>query len=237
MQQSPTQADKVSDMAKTPSKSSTKTPKLAETDVIAWLSANPDVFVRHQESLSKLAVPAKGGNILSLHAARAQRAERENDKLELNHQRLIRRAEVNTLIASQIFGAVLTMVACETLAQLRAAVQTSLRDDLGVQATRLILCSPQPTPTTLAEDEIATYFPDGPVALRRLATAPERTLYGPKGKMIASDCLLKLSHNGQTIGMLALGSTSPDHFHSGQSTEMARFLAQVMSLCLHRCAK
>lgn len=224
-------------MPKTPSKTTQKTPKLAETDVIAWLSANPDVFVRHQESLSKLAVPSKGGNILSLHAARAQRAEQHNDKLELNHHRLLKRAEANTTIASQIFNAVLTMVACENLAQLRAAVQTTLRDDLGVQATRLILCSPQPTPTTLAEDEIATYFPDGPVTLRRLATAPERTLYGPKGKMVASDCLLKLSHNGQTLGMLALGSTDASHFHSGQSTEMANFLRQVMSLCLHRCPK
>lgn len=222
-------------MPKTPSK--TKAPKLAETEVIAWLSANPDVFERHKESLSTLSVPNKGGNILSLHAARAQRAEKENDKLELNHQRLIKRAEVNTTIASQIFNAVLTLVGCETLAALRAAVQTTLREDLGVQATRLILCSPQPTPTTMAPDEIDTYFPNGPVTLRRLATAPERTLYGPKGKMIASDCLLKLTHNGETLGMLALGSTAPDHFHSGQSTEMAFFLSQVTSLCLHRASR
>lgn len=219
---------------KSPAK--TQAPSLKERDVLAWLEGHPAFFAKHAERLTSATLPKKTGNILSLHAAKANQAEKAANKLEVTHQRLLTRAEENTLIVSQIFAATLDIIACTTLADLRQTLQTSLPQHLGVEAMRFIRCSETPSATTLTSDEIDDLCRDGTVTLRHLAKAEDRAMYGPKGKLIQSDCLLHLTHNGQTLGLIALGSTNPTHFHAGQSTHLARYLAHVVATCLVKLA-
>ncbi|MFZ2587426.1 MAG: DUF484 family protein [Alphaproteobacteria bacterium] len=211
-------------------------PTLKERDVLAFLKTHPAFFAKHAETLATATLPKKTGNILSLHAAKATMAENANAKLETTHQRLLLRAEENTLIVSQIFAASLEIMGCTTLAQLRQTLQSNLPQHLKVEALRFLRVGEADTASTLTAEAIQTLCVEGPVTLRHLAKAEDRTMYGPKGKLVQSDCLLHLSHNGQTLGLLALGSTNPTHFHAGQSTHLAHYLGQVISLCLAKLA-
>ena len=185
-----------------------------------------------------MSVPSKRmGNILSLHAAKAEKAQKANSKLALTHQRLLTRAEHNAVIADQIFAASLAVIRCNTLADLRATLQTQVRDHLGVSATRLILAGGGSATTLPAADIDALFAGRSHVMLRSLSNAQDRELYGPKGKLIQSDCLLRLTFDGQTLGLLAFGSPDATYFHAGQSTHMAAYLAQVIGTCLARLAK
>lgn len=176
---------------------------------------------------------AELGKVLSLHAAKAEKVQQAAHKLEITHQRLIQRAEQNTAIASQIFNATLGVIACRDIAAIRHYVQTGLKDLLGVDAARFVIAGPTTTASTMVAEDIQALFPSSaPVILRRLATADDRTLYGPKGKLMMSDCLLHLTDGPNTMGLLALGSSDAAYFHAGQSTDMAAYLARVMGLCV-----
>jgi uncharacterized protein YigA (DUF484 family) len=212
--------------AKAPSKAATAK---AHAEAAATAKAKPPV-----------STPGKRmGNILSLHAAKAEKVQKAASKLELTHQRLLLRAEQTSGVADQIFAAVLAVVDCPTLPRLRACLQTTVKDILAVSAARLILAGPEgmgASAATLPAAAIDALCP-GQVCLRALVHAQDRELYGPKGKLMKSDCLLKLCHNGRTLGLLALGSADPAQFHAGQSTHMAAFLAQVIGTCLARASK
>lgn len=214
-------------------KAKPQAPTLKEADVLAWLAKRPQFFQKHSEQLAHLSLPKKGGNILSLHAAKAEKVQKSADKISLTHQRLLTRAEENSLIAEQIFTCALALIGATTLPALRKAVQTTLAEQLSLNATRLILAGPE-SATTLPAEEIEALCTGGTVTLRNLPDAAARAMYGPKGKLIASDCLLHLTHNGTTYGLLAMGSTDAARFHAGQSTHMATFLAKVLGTCLAR---
>ena len=226
------QPDKAPDMPRPAAKPTPTTSPLKERDVLAYLQTHHAFFAKHAEVLATATLPKKTGNILSLHAAKASKAESTNARLETNHQRLLLRAEENTLIVGQIFNATLELIACTTLANLRQTIQSNVPKHLDVEAIRFLRAGDAETATTLTPEAIQALCTDGPVTLRHLAKAEDRAMYGPKGKLIQSDCLLHLTHNGQTLGLLALGSTNPAHFHAGQSTHLARYLGHVVSICL-----
>lgn len=213
-----------------------KAPSLKEAEVLAWLAQRPQFFAKHSDKLAQLSVPKKGGNILSLHAAKAEKVEKSAQKMALTHQRLLLRAEENSAIASQLFATVLAVITCTTLPALRKTLQTEAMEHLRLDAIRLIPAAAASSASTLSVDEIDSICSGGTVTLRHLAGAAQREMYGPKGKLIQSDCLLKLSYQGRTLGVLAMASTDAARFHAGQSTEMATFLADVVATCLARCS-
>lgn len=212
------------------------TPKLKPADVLAWLTAHPAFFAENADKLSQLSVPKKGGNILSLHAAKAERADKTSEKLQVRHKQMVATAHANASAAGSLFTATLNVIGCATLAELRTYLQTDVRDDLNLEAARLWLVGTADTATTLTAQTIENYFPHDPtIHLRTLTDAEDRGLYGPKGKMLKSDCLLHLTGSGgKTIGLLALASADETRFHAGQATDLARFFGQVFARCLQR---
>lgn len=211
-------------------------PKLKSADVLAWLTAHPAFFTENADKLAQLSVPKKGGNILSLHAAKAERADKTAEKLQVRHKQMVATAQANASAAGSLFAATLNVIGCATLADLRTYLQTDIRDDLNLEAARLWLVGTADTATTLTAETIEDYFPHDPtICLRTLADASERELYGPKGKMLKSDCLLHLTgSHGHTLGLLALASPDETRFHAGQATDLARFFGQVFARCLQR---
>ncbi len=73
-------------------------PAFAAADVLAWLQANPAFFTEHAAALGTLAQPAKGGNILSLHAMKERRTARRAEQLEVRHKQMVAAARSNAQI-------------------------------------------------------------------------------------------------------------------------------------------
>ncbi|MFZ2619671.1 MAG: DUF484 family protein [Alphaproteobacteria bacterium] len=208
-------------------------PNLAETDVLAWLQAYPAFITRHA---AKLHAPVKemkkAGNITPLHAARADKAETKHDHLKKTQQRLVRTVQANSATAADVFDLLPHMVRCTSLASFRKFTQTTLKTHLQVEATRLVLAGPMETATSMTEDAIAALCPH-PATLRTLYDVQDRSLYGNTGKMLKSDCLLRLrAADGTTLGMLAIASNDDQRFHPGQATELAALIGSIASAVL-----
>ncbi|NBX85814.1 MAG: DUF484 family protein [Proteobacteria bacterium] len=214
-------------------KNTNKNIKLTPKQVLSYLQANPKFFESHKESLSTLSVPKKGGNILSLHALKADKISRHAENLQVRQKQLIHTAAANATVADTIFTATLQLIRCRTLAALRKYLQTGLPTDLALDATRLFTAAPEETATTLTPHQIEALCPT-PVTLAPMDAANHRPIFGPKTNQLASVCLMQLTNEqGQTIGLLALGSAEAERFHAGQATHLANFLRQVTSTVLH----
>ncbi len=215
-------------------------PSLKPAQVLAYLQANPTFFEKHKETLVQSAAPAKkgkgagrvGGTILSLHAAQAQRITNEAENLKVRHKQLISTARGNAEVADSIFTAVLGLIACRTLADLRKYLQNTLAEDLNLDAIRLFKAGAEETATTLTAEQILSLCPQ-PMVLGPLNAAQHRILFGPKTNNLKSVCVMALADSSDTLhGLLAMGSADATRFHAGQATTLADFLRRATAQVL-----
>ena len=212
--------------------------------VLAYLQAHPEFFDKHTEQLVQTAAPAKkgkgagrvGGNILSLHAAQAQRVTNEAENLKVRHKQLISTARGNAEVAESIFTAVLGLIGCRTLTDLRKYLQNTLADHLQLDAIRLFKLGEDETATTLTLEQIIALCPQA-LVLGPLNAAQHRILFGPKTTNLKSVCLMALADDAGTLyGLLALGSSDETRFHAGQATTLADFLRRATAQVLAHAA-
>lgn len=208
--------------------------RTTEKDVLAYLRRRPDFFMKHTDLLDSLKLKRTEGNVTSLNTVRATRKEQEAEDLKLKQQRLMNTAALNADAAQTIFTCAVALSSAQTLAQVRTLVQTTFRTALELDATRLFLMGEEESATALTSDSILEMTEEGSVTPRTLYDVTERSIYGTTGKLMKSDVLLRLSHEDQLLGLVALASKDETRFHSGQSFELVAFLTQILSATLHR---
>ncbi len=214
--------------------------QLKPAQVLSFLQNNPKFFETHRDQLTEqftqgATVPKKGrmgAGIISLHAAKAERVSRDAENLKVRHQQLISTARGNAEIAETIFTAVLGLIPCRTLADLRKYLQNSLSEQLSVEAIRLFKIGTEETATTLTAEQINGLCPHD-ITTGPMDAAKHRILFGPKTSNIKSVCLMALTTDDDTLlGLLALGSTDATRFHAGQAVTLANFLRRATASVL-----
>ncbi|PZP39565.1 MAG: hypothetical protein DI585_03780 [Pseudomonas fluorescens] len=223
-----------------PAPKSTPKTTVKPAAVLAYLKANPQFFEKHKEELAETAATPKkgrmGGSVLSLHAAKAERVTREADNLKVRHQQLISTARGNAEVAESIFSAVLGLIGCRNLTDLRKYLQGGLAEQLDLDAIRLFKLGETETATTLTVEQIVDLCPQ-PLVLGPMNAAKHRILFGPKTNGLKSVCLMALANdNGDVYGLLALGSADATRFHAGQATTLADFLRRATTEVLAHAA-
>jgi len=204
-----------------------KSPNLSPATVLAYLHAHPSFFESHKAELQHFVTPKKGGNILSLHALKADKLARTAENLKIRQKQLISMAEGNALVAESIFTAALQLIRCRNVAGLRKTLQTQIAETLDLTAVRLFGVGNAETATTLTAEQIEGLCPR-PVTLAPLDAGKHRILFGPKTNGLKSVCLMPLAdESGRTAGLLAMASSDATRFHAGQATNLAEFLRQV----------
>ncbi len=229
--------------AQTQAKSSTKassTPALKPAAVLAYLQANPQFFEKHKEALAQTASTPKkgrmGGNILSLHAAKAEKVAAAAENLKIRHQQLISTARGNAEIAENIFSVIINLIDCRTLASLRKYLQTGMAEHLQLEAVRLFKVGTEETATTLTPEQIDSLCPQR-LTLAPLNAASHRLLFGTKTNELKSVCLMTLTDDADHLhGLLALGSRDATRFHAGQATTLADFLRRATTSVLRHAS-
>lgn len=233
----PDTARKSKSQAKITPKASARTTPAA---VLTYLQNNPSFFEKHKVQLENLiAAPKKGrmpGNILSLHALKAEKADKQAEQLRIRQRQLISTARENALVAESIFAAVLQLIGCKSMADLRKVLQNGLPTHLNLTAVRLFGVSGEETATTLTAHQIAELCPDA-ITMGPLNASIHRPLFGPKTNHLRSICLMALTQSdGTYIGLLALGSDDETRFHAGQGTVLAEFFRQAAGTILSKLA-
>lgn len=226
--------------AKTTNKSTAKPATVKPAQVLAYLQANPQFFEKHKEALAQTAANPKkgrmGGNILSLHAAKAEKVSKAAENLQIRHNQLISTARGNAEIADNIFNVIINLINCRTLAGLRKYLQTGMSEHLQLEAVRLFKVGTEETATTLTAAQIEALCP-ATITLAPMHAGTHRQLFGPKTNGLKSVCLMALTDDNNVLhGLLALGSQHDTRFHAGQATTLADFLRRATTSVLAHAA-
>lgn len=201
--------------------------------VLSYLQANPQFLKTHAEALAKggaAKAPKRLANIFSLHAARAGDVEGKLKALKKRHQQLIAIAKANAAATAEAHAAVLSILAAPTPATLSKALQGPFRAALGLHGARLLRVGEAESATSLTAAQVAKLCPEA-LVLGPYQAAVHGPLFGPQGNTLKSCALLRLQAlNGETVGLLVLGSEDAQHFYAGQGIDLLEFLRQVVSL-------
>ena len=208
--------------------------------VAAYLEANPDFFVEHEELLPALRIPHQRGDTVSL-VERQMKILRERN-IEMRHKlsHLMDVARDNDRLFEKTRRLILTLMDATSLEETVIAVEDSLRQDFQVPFVSLILFSDNPMPVGRwvsggdAQTAIGGLLSEDKSVSGSLRDHELDFLFGEEQrKQIGSTAVVAISHQG-IHGVLAIASRDPQHYKSSVGTLFLSYIAEVMGRVLPR---
>lgn len=202
----------------------------SEALIVTYLRDHPDFFERHPELLARIRVPHASGSAVSLieHQVGVLRGQLDTERNRLSH--LISRAREFEQNSARLHGLVLQLIAAQSLADIRDALNVALRKEFNAAAVTLKLFTI--STESAAEDSQARAFLDfverdtslcGPVDQDK-----NQFLFGDQSQRIRSAALIPIRAD-DTTGVLAIGSGDNSRFSPDMGTEMLDRLGEIVS--------
>ena len=220
----------------------TPSESLEAAAVAAYLEANPDFFVEHEELLPALRIPHQRGDTVSL-VERQMKILRERN-IEMRHRlsHLMDVARDNDRLFDKTRRLILTLMDATSLEETVIAVEDSLREDFQVPFVSLILFSDTPLPvgrsvsSAEAHQAIGGLLAGGKTICGVLREHELNFLFGEsEARQVGSSAVVALSYQG-LHGVLAIGSSDPQHYKSSLGTLFLGYIAEVLARVLPRFA-
>ena len=207
--------------------------------VAAYLRDNPDFFERHADLLLELSVPHDGGaGAVSLVERQIELLRRRNEEMRRTLEEYVANARASDELAGKLNRLVTRLLASRDPGERVRSLPVNLREIFSLDFVRLLLFDAAPddyadapglaaTPREdlMAEGLSAVLKANAP-RCGRFSSEQREFLFGKDAGEVASAALAPLGHRGK-LGLLALGSRDPDHYHRGKSTE---FLGRVSAI-------
>lgn len=215
---------------------------LDDERVAAYLSEHPEFFARRAALLQAMTPPARwsGDTVVDMQRYMVESLRGEIAGLRDCANEVIETSRANLAIQSRTHAAVLALVAVPDIDHLIRAVADDLPILLDVDVAVLAL---EPAPALeriingigrLHGGDVDRFVGAGrDVALYR-EMADDGSLFGPGAGLVRSAALARIRYSEDTSGLLAFGSRRDAAFHPAQGTELLRFLAKVVEVCLVR---
>ncbi|MGK2913692.1 MAG: DUF484 family protein [Porticoccaceae bacterium] len=226
---------------------------LSDEQVSRFLTAEPDFFARQPQILEILDLPhASSGNAISL--IERQVAVLRDRNIDLRHRlsQLLESARTNDRLFEKSQRLVLAIMEARDLIGLVNALVTSLGTDFQVEFYTLLLFRPvvDPGRVGLSDEELLanhikvvtlddttdhiTALLRGNRAICGVLRAGELAfLFGPDADKVGSVAAAPLNH-GDAFGMLAIGSSDPNHYRSNTGTLFLTHIGEILSRALPR---
>lgn len=213
--------------------------KTTAEQVAAFLRANPDFFVDHQELLAELTLPHESGGAVSLLERQVAVLRERGRRTRASLDSLVDNARGNDRLFDTTRRVVLSLLEADGVAGLRDAALAELGRHPGVDACELVLAARPGLDGPVRVDaaaELTARFRDA-FRLRRThcGAADQRQLdWLFPGGAIRSAALCPMERDGETLGLLALGSRDGGHFSVGQDTLFLDYIAEILGAVLAR---
>lgn len=211
-----------------------------EQQVAEFLAENPDFFSRHAHLLEKLYVPHETGAAVSLVARQTGVLREKNQQLRTHLSDLIDVARHNDVQFEKTKRMVLALLGCETLDDVAVAIDESLCGDFHGDATVLMLFGQADSGSenlrVLDADAVPLLGPLLETALPscgRLVESQHTYIFREQAFRVQSAAVVPLVQ-GETLGLLAIGSYDPNYFQSSQGTLFLSYVGEVLSRVLSR---
>lgn len=208
---------------------------LTEAQVAAFLQMHPDFFTRNEKLLEKLQVPHQTGRAVSLIERQTTVLREKNQNLTSHLSDLIDIARHNDAQFEKTKRMVLALLESETLDDIAVAIDESLCQDFASDATSLILFTHKPLDVNnlrlmnredagVISGLIGTNLP----SCGRLSEAENSFIFSHDASKVQSAAVVPLVQ-GETLGLLSVGSFDPDYFSSNQGTVLLSYVGEVLS--------
>ncbi len=210
-----------------------------EDAVEAFLRRHPDFFERHLPLLDVLRLPHPSGGSVSLVERQVALLRDKNRFLEQRMAELVERARENERMGLHLHRLACTLMHAEGLDAVLALTQEALRDELKAELVSIRLVTEDSSDLhRLAPVDLEPFeelFARGRALCGRLPRPALDALFGDDAAAIGSAILMPLSVDGQKIGVLGLGSRSPERFLPDMGTYFVTHLGELLAeaICCH----
>lgn len=206
--------------------------KLNEADVIEWLASNSDFFERHPEVLESLALPHETG-AHSLIEVQVARLRRENHQLRAQLETLAGIAGENERLMQRLHQLTLEVMTTRSAGEFIERLIERLAGDFDARSVRLHLFEDHESlkdiaAVTVHDSAVPDWFEKllegGGIEFGRFTRAKLEVLFPNRHEAIGSAALVPISG----LGLLAIGSESPERFHPGMGTLFLELLGTTI---------
>ena len=215
-------------------------PEITAASVAEYLRSHPEFFLTHEDVLAELKLPHDSGRAISLVERQVHLFREQRDTLQRELADLIAVARQNDRLFDKSKRLLIKLLEADTLADIAAVLDESLRHDFGLDASGLVLFSEQSPPSqqgslhfvTRGEaDEILGSLLLGEKALCGRFRKAQLQLLFPNAKDIGSAAIIPLRFDG-LLGALAVGSKDIHYFESGMGSLFLSYISETLSRML-----
>lgn len=219
------------------------TPKPLDSETVAaYLRLHPEFFIDHDELIPELRIPHQRGDTVSLVERQVKLLRERNIEMRHRLSQLMDVARDNDRLFDKTRRLVLDLLDAASLEELVSAVEDSLRHEFQVPFVSLILFSETPLPvgrsvsSAEAHQAIGGLLAGGKTICGVLRSHELAFLFGDDAaERVGSAAVVALSHQG-LHGVLAIGSSDPQHYKSSLGTLFLGYIAEVLARMLPRFA-
>jgi uncharacterized protein len=217
--------------------------EIGAREVMAYLREHPDFLDRHPDALRLLRTPTRptGDGVVDFQHFMLERLRRDLSLLQEEHKGLIATSRGNLASQCRVHKAALSMLRAPSFEHLIQIVTTDLAVLIDVDVV------------TLGVESSASRIPRLPVHGIHLLPSgtvdrllgPNRdvllctdiqgdpALFGGAAGLVRSQALLRLSFSRSApVGLMCIGTRSPDAFQPGLGTELLSFLARTLEITI-----
>lgn len=214
-------------------------PDLVESEVVAWLTAHPDVLTRHPAVLESIELSHAAGSAISLIERQVELLRGKNARLESRLETLIETARANESRADKILALARALIRAPSLAAIAAALKVSMREDfdvdevfLGLNGTAFKRHDIDGVVPLDANGAIARAYDNfirtrliecGPIAVDRA-----KLLFPRAETPIVSAAVVPMERD-KNLGMIALGSRDAERFQPRQGKLFLEMTAELVA--------
>lgn len=205
---------------------------LNEQDVIEWLTSHADFFERHPELLESLQLPHETG-AHSLIEVQVTRLRRENHQLRAQLETLAGIAGENERLMQRLHQLTLEVMTTRSAGEFIERLIERLASDFDARSVRLHLLDKhegldEVSAVTVHEAGVPEWFEKlleaGNIEFGRFTRAKLEALFPRQHEGIGSAALVPIAG----VGLLAIGSESPERFHPGMGTLFLELLGTTI---------
>lgn len=215
-------------------------PAISEQNVIAFLQADPDFFVRNNDLVDSLAISHGAQGCVSLVTLRLERQRQRIADLELQLQQLVAIAADNDKLF-RIYADIYTaLFSCTSVMQMQRILVTKIQSQLPLAAVNLHLneayfhLKSQYLPLAISAGQLVRIrqkqFAGGDHYFGPVTGADKALLFG-QDALVNSMALMVLGERGE-YGLLAIGSANADHYQAGMDNLLLGQLCRIISTLL-----
>ncbi len=212
---------------------------ITEEQVCAFLSTETDFFDRHPELLESLQLPHESGKAVSLIERQISVLRDRNLEMRSRLNNLLETARANDKLFEKTKRLVLALLETDNLTQAIDTLYDSLKNDFQIEHYQLILFSPENKLKTQAR---IVSLDQGSQAIGGLLRSNRATcgvlrdnelsfLFEEQAEAIKSVAVVPLN-NGNSFGVLAIGSSDPLYYKSSMGTLFLSYIAEVLNRIL-----